>query len=194
MTELGLNVSSKHVKIRIHKNLIPRFLQALPKGVGATIYPVPKEKGKLVDENVRNVTFTATRRNPDKSCRKDIEDINNFLSGLNNIDSRIKLVSDKVTVKDQPNLMTKPWIKLETNLDSPKVASDPELEQYRNAALKQKDIRKVKVTEGYLQDMEQYMDAKKELVSKFKRGDLEEDKKKDPETGETVYILRHGEI
>ena len=195
MTDLGKNVSSKHVRIRLHKKLVPKFLASLPKGIGATIYPVPKEKGKLTDENIRNVTFTATRRNPDKACRKDIEDINNFLSNINNIDSRIKLLSDKVTTKEQPNLMTRPWIKLETNLDSPNLVNDGDMKHFREEALKQKGIRKVKVTESYLQDMEVYMEAKKNFIaSKFRRGDLEEDPKKDPETGEKVYNIRHGEI
>jgi hypothetical protein len=197
MTNLGYNIDSKHVRLRLHKKLIPKFIQALPKGLGVTIYPVPKEKGKLVDENIRNLTFTATRRNPDPRCRKDMEDINNFLSKLNNIDPRIKLLSDKVTIKDQPNLMKKPWIKLETMLDSPKIVNDPEMQPFLKKAEQEKgNIRKVKVTESYLRDMEQiYKKMKKQVIkAEFNRNDLEEDKERDPETGEKVYTLRHGEI
>jgi hypothetical protein len=44
--------------------------------------------------------------------------------------------------------------------------------------------------------MEQiYKKMKKQFIkAEFNRKDLEEDKDKDPETGEKVYTLRHGEI
>lgn len=194
MTELGRVVDSKHVRIRIKKKLIPKFLSALPKGFDVTIYPVIKQnKRQYYDEDIRNVTFNVTRRNPDPTCRKSKEDIDNFLSLLNKIDPRIKLLSDKVTTKDQPNLMTEPWIKVETMLDAPGVKDDPEMQKYIKNA---QNVREIKIKESNIAALhKQYERMKKEYVkTKFSKDDVTDTGERDLETNERIYTVRQGEI
>ena len=194
MTELGRVVDSKHVRIRIKKKQIPKFLSALPRGFDVTIYPVAKQnKRQYYDEDIRNVTFNVTRRNPDPTCRKSMGDIDNFLSMLSKIDPRIKLLSDKVTTKDQPNLMTEPWIKVETMLDAPGVKDDPELDSYISKA---QNVRDVKIKESQIAHLhKQYESMKSEYIrTKFSKDDVTDTGERDLETNERIYTVRQGEI
>lgn len=194
MTTLGYNTEFKHVRIRVHKKLLPKFVSAIPRGFDVTIYPVMhQDKRQYYDENVRNITFNVTRRNPDPTQRKTKEDIDNFLANLNKIDPRIKLLSDKVTTKDQPNLMEKPWIKIETLLDAPGVKDDPELDRFISKA---QDIREVKIRESQLRELNRrYKTMKREYIrTTFKKEDVKKTKERDEETNEKIYTVRQGEI
>jgi hypothetical protein len=194
MTVLGRMVDSKHVRIRIKKKQIPKFLASLPKGFDVTVYPVIKQnKRQYYDEDIRNMTFNVTRRNPDPTCRKSMEDIDNFLATIHNIDPRIKLLSDKITTKDQPNLMTEPYIKIETLLDAPGVKDDPELDKYVSKA---EDVRDVKIRESQIAKLhKQYDEMKKEYVrTKFSKDDVTDTGERDDETNERIYTVRQGEI
>ena len=194
MTTLGLNIDTKHVRLRLHKKLIPKFIAAMPRGFDVTIYPVAKtQKKQYYDPNIRNVTFNVTRRQPDPTQRKDKNDIDNFLSTLNRIDPRIKLLSDKVTIKDQPNLMEKPWMKIETLLDAPGVKDDPELDKFISKA---KDVRDVNIKASDIARLhERYNKMKKEYIrTKFSKDDVEDTGKRDELTNERIYSVRMGEI
>lgn len=194
MTNLGYNTEHKHVRIRVHKKLLPKFIKSIPRGFDVTIYPVVKEdKKQYYDENIRNITFNVTKRNPDPRCRKIGQDIDNFLASLSDIDPRIKLLSDKVTTKDQPNLMEKPWIKLETLLDQPGLAEDPEMDKYVSKA---ENVRDVKIKESQLKSLHMKYDRLKSeyIRTAFKREDLKEDEERDLETNERIYTVRQGEI
>jgi hypothetical protein len=188
MTELGRVVDSKHVRIRIKKKLIPKLLSRLPKGVDLTIYPVNKE-----DEDLRNMTFNVTRRFPNPLERKDKNDIDNFLSILSKIDPRIKLVSDKVTQRDEPNLMVNPWIKIETLLDAPGVKNDPELDKQISKA---ENVHDVEIRESHIAELHKEYDRMKSeyIRTKFSKEDVIDTGKRDLETNEKIYTVRQGEI
>lgn len=194
MTNLGYNTEYKNVRIRIHKKLLPKFLKSIPKGFDVTVYPVLKpDPRQYYDDNVRTVGFNVTKRNPVPQFRKTIEDIDNFLANLNRIDPRIKLLSDNATIKDQPNLLEKPWIKIQTLLDQPGLAEDPEMDKYISKA---ENVREVKIRESHLKFLQKrYESQKKEYIrTNFKKEDLKEEKERDPDTNERIYTVRSGEI
>lgn len=173
---------------------MPKFLASIPKGFDVTIYPVHKpDPREYYDENIRNVTFNVTKRNPDPLCRRTKEDIDTFLSSLSNIDPRIKLLSDKVTVNDQPQLLVKPWIKLETLIDAPGLAEDPEMDKYISKA---QNVREAKIKESDLRILQnRYQRLKKQyLRTNFKKEDLKPIEERDEETGEKQYLVRQAEI
>lgn len=194
MTNLGHNCESKHVRIRVHKKLMPKFLAAIPKGFDVTIYPVHKpDPRNFYDENIRNMTINVTERFPDPRFRHTKEDIDTFLASLNKIDPRIKLISDRVTTKDQPQLMTEPWIKIETLLDKPGLAEDSEMDKLVSRA---ENIHEIKIKESQLKQLnDYYQKSKKEFIrTRFKSENLKQLEERDEETGEKQYLVRMGEI
>jgi hypothetical protein len=186
------NTEYKHVKIRVHKKLLPKFIASIPKGFDVTIYPVPGHR-KEFDQDVRNMTFQVTRRNPNPLFRKRGEDIDRFLNNLSIIDPRIKILTEKITTKDQPNLMDRPYMKIETLLDQPGLAEDLEMDKYLSTA---ENITEVKIKQSEVDALEKYYEKHKGeyIRTKFKKGDLRDDGEKDPETNEKIYKVRQAEI
>lgn len=187
------NVKSKNVRIRIKKNQIPKFLRALPKGFDVTIYPVDKKnKKQYYDENIRNITFAVTDRFPDPKFRRHGEDIDEFLANIHKIDPRIKLLNDKVKPNEQNNLLTEPWIKIETLLDKPGM-HDANMEKYTSKA---KDVREIPVRASEINKLHKHYDKiKSEFIkTHFKREDVKDTEERDPNTGEKLYLVRQGEI
>lgn len=189
---LSWNTEYKHVRIRVHKKLLPKFIAAIPKGFDVTIYPVPGHR-KEFDQDVRNMTFNVTDRNPNPAFRKRGEDIDRFLSRLNRIDPRIKLLTENISTNDQPNLIERPYIKLETLIDQPGVAEDPDLDKYLSIA---QDIREVKIKQSQVNALEErYEKAKNQYIrTKFKSEDLKDEGERDPETNEKIFLVRQAEI
>jgi len=188
------NVDTKHVRLRLHKKLIPKFLSQVPKGFDVTIYPVDKkQKKQYYDQNIRNVTFNVTERFSDPKFRKYKNDIDEFLAGLNKIDPRIKLLNDKVTTNDQTNLMKKPYIAIETLIDKPGMMDDPIMDKY---ASKAKNIRDIDIKASNLAAIhKQYEDMKKDYIrTKFSKDDVKDTGRIDEATGEKIYSVRQGEI
>lgn len=173
---------------------MPKFLAAIPKGLGVTVHAVPTESRRRVyDDSIRNVTFTATDRMPDRELRHNKNDIDKFLTELSTVDSRIKILNDRVTVKDQPDLIARPFVKVETMLDHPDLVNDPDMQKHLKNA---KNVREQAVTEGWLQEQEHiYENMKRDFIAtKFKRKDLKKAKARDPETNENIYYVKSGEI
>jgi hypothetical protein len=192
MDPLFHNTEFKHAKIRIHRKLLPKFIAAIPKGFDVTIYPVPGHR-KEFDQDIRNITFNVTKRNPDPMFRKTGEDIDRFFSILSRIDPRIKLLSEKITTKDQPNLLERPYIKLETLIDAPGLAEDPEMDRYVSNA---ENIQDVKIKQSEIDALEAHYEKYKEkyIRTKFKTEDLKDENERDPITNEKIFKVRQAEI
>lgn len=186
---LSNNTEFKHVRIRVHKKLLPKFLNSLPRGFDVTIYPVAKYQ----DESNRDMTFNVTNRFPDPTCRRTKEDIDRFLTTLSNIDPRIKLLSDKITKKDQPDLLERPTIKIETLLEQPNLVDDPDMQNFISKA---RNVREVEIRQGQIKGLQQRYEQYKEqfIKTKFHRGAFKDTKKRTEETNEKIYKTIQGEI
>jgi len=177
-----------------------KFLMSFPAGFVVRVYAPPTEDPthplNYVPSNIHTVTIQCNERNPNPRERLHMHDIDDILSRLTEVDRRIKIVSDKVTKKEQPNLLEgkeENTMRVEHLIDSP--ALDGELDYLRSKA---ENIREVEVRQSSLQAMNSmYSKAKKDYIrSMFRNSEAEEQEERKVFDGrsEKVYKMRQAEI
>ena len=192
----------KTVKLRIPKSAMDKFLGSFPPGFVVRVYAPPAEDPthplNYVPSNVHAVTIQCNERNPNPRERLHMHDIDDYLSRLTEVDRRIRIVSDKVTKKEQPNLLEgkeQNTMRVTHLIDSP--ALDGELDFLRSKA---QNITEVEIRQSSLQAANaMYSRAKKDFIrSTFRTSEAEEipDKKFTHADGSTekLYKVRQAQI
>lgn len=179
----------KHVRLSLPYDRRDEFMLNVPKGLLVRLYaPQQTDPNQWVDPNEVNITVIANENEPDPAFRKHKEDVDAFLATINTVDSRIKILSDTVSKKDQPDLM-EDWFMRNQVLLSHQGLDDRDDLRSRAA-----NKRRVEVTESQLMNMEtRYDEAKKEFVRK-KLADAEDANKVDPVTNEKIFTVEQGEL
>lgn len=162
----------------------------VPSGLTVTLYsPQQTDPRQFVDKNEVNLTIVANENEPDPSFRRYKEDVDSFLSSINTVDNRIRILSDSVSTKDQPNLLTDWFLKNEVVLDHPGL--DGEMDHLRSKAA---NVRDVEVKESTLNDMQsKYEEMKKDYVRTTLK-DAKKTTKKDPDDDEAIFTVQVGEL
>lgn len=178
-----------NVRLKLPYNLRDQFMQNVPKGLLVRLYaPQQTDPNMWVDPDEVNITVVANENEPDPLYRKHQEDVDQYLATVNTIDSRIKILNDKVSKHDQPDLMEDFFMRNLVVLDHPGLDDRDDLRS------KAANKRRVEVTESQLMNLEQrYDNAKKEFVRK-KLNDAEDTGKVDPANNEKVFTVEMGEI
>ena len=180
----------KSVRLFLPFEMRDQFMMNVPKGLMVRLYaPQQTDPNQWVDQNEVNITVIANENEPDPQYRKHQQDVDAFLSTVNTIDSRIKILSDTVTKKDQPDLFADDWYMRNIVL-----LSHWGLDDRDDLRSKAASKRRVEVTESQLMNIEtRYDKAKKEFVRK-KADDARDENKTDPITHEKIFTVEQGEI
>lgn len=180
----------RHVHVYLPFESRDRFMATVPSGLTVTLYsPQVSDPRVFVDKNEVNLTIVANENEPDPSFRRYKEDIDRFLSSINTVDNRIRILSDSVSTKDQPNLLTDWFVKNEVVLDHPGL--DGEMDHLRSQAA---NVRDVEVKESTLNNMQsRYEEMKKDYVRTTLK-DARRTKKTDPDDNEPIFTVQVGEI
>lgn len=179
---------TRNVKLFVPFEIRDKLMANPPRGFTLRLYAPPKEPDQFVDENVVNVTIVVNENEPDPQFRRYKDDIDLYLSDIGSIDNRIKILSDKVTEKDQPDLIKNWFIKNEVMLDHPGL---DDMDELRSKAANQRDVE---VPESQIMNMEsQYERMKKDYV-RTKLKHAEDTGKVDPDTKQKIFRVRYGEI
>ncbi len=162
----------------------------VPSGLTVTLYaPQQTDPRQFIDKNEVNLTIVANENEPDPSFRRYKHDIDSFLSSINSIDNRIRILSDSVSTKDQPNLLTDWFLKNEVVLDHPGL--DGEMDHLRSKAA---NVRDVEVKESTLNDMQGKYEAMKKDYVRTTLKDAKKTTKKDPDDDEAIFTVQVGEL
>lgn len=180
----------KHVRLFLPFELRDKLMINVPKGFMARLYaPQQTDPSQFVDQNEVNVTIVVNEHEPDPQYRRHAEDLDFFLSNIKSIDSRIRILNDSVSRKDQPDLIEDSFVRNTVLLDHPGL--DGELDHLRSKAA---DVKDIEVTESRLKQLEtRYDEAKQEFVRTRLKG-TKETKKQDPVTKEKIFTVQQGEI
>lgn len=180
---------AKNVRLFLPYEIRDQFMMNVPKGLLVRLYaPQQSDPSQWVDPNEVNITVVANENEPDPQYRLHQHDVDFFLSTINTIDSRIKIISDTVSKKDQPDLI-EDWYMRNVVL-----LSHPGLDDRDDLRSKAASKRRVEVTESQLMNIEtRYDKAKKEFVRK-KADDAQDEHKNDPVTHEKIFSVEQGEI
>lgn len=180
----------KSVRLFLPYEKRDQFMMNVPKGLMVRLYaPQQLDPNQWLDQNEVNITVVANENEPDPQYRKHQQDVDAFLSTVNTIDSRIKILSDTVTKKDQPDLWAEDWYMRNVVL-----LSHPGLDDRDDLRSKAASKQRVEVTESQLMNIEtRYDHAKKEFVRK-KLDDAKDENKTDPVTHEKIFSVEQGEI
>ena len=178
-----------NVRLKLPYNRRDEFMMNVPKGLLVRLYaPQQTDPGQWVDPDEVNITVVANENEPDPQYRRHQEDVDQYLAQVNTIDSRIKILNDKVSKKDQPDLMEDFFFRNVVVLDHPGLDDRDDLRS------KAANKRRVEVTESQLMNLEQrYDEAKKEFVRK-KLNDAEDTGQVDPRNNEKIFTVEQGEI
>lgn len=179
----------KHIRLSIPVDRRDEFMLNVPKGLLVRLYaPQQTDPNQWVDPSEVNLTVVANENEPDPQFRRHKEDVDAFLATVNTIDSRIKILSDTVSKKDQPDLMEDWFMRNQVLL------SHPGLDDRDDLRSKAANKRRVEVTESQLMNIEtRYDKAKKEFVRK-KAEDAQDEHKTDPVTNEKIFTVEQGEL
>jgi hypothetical protein len=180
----------RHVHVYLPFESRDRFMATVPSGLTVTLYsPVQTDPRVFIDKNEVNLTIVANENEPDPSFRRYKHDIDSFLSAINTIDNRIRIISDSVSTKDQPNLLTDWYLKNEVVLDHPGL--DGEMDHLRSKAA---NVRDLEVKESTLNEMQnKYQEMKSDYVRTTLK-DTKKTTKKDPSDNEQIFTVQVGEI
>ena len=179
----------KHVRLHMPFEKRDEFMRAVPKGLLVTLYAPPQlDPNQWVDPDEVNITVVANEHELDPQYRRHKEDIDAYLATINTIDNRIRILSDTVTKKEQPNLLEDWFIKNEVVLDHPML---DDLDHLRSKAA---NIHEVEVTESQLTSLEtKYDEAKKEFIHK-NFTNVRDTGKTNPATNEKIVASQQGEL
>lgn len=180
---------AEHVRLRLPFDKRDQFMMNVPKGLSVRLYaPEQTDPSQWVDPDETNLTVVANANEPDPQYRRHKEDVDAYLATINTIDSRIKILSDKVTKKEQSNLMEAPFIKNVVLLDHPGLDDRDDLRS------KAANKRRVEISESQLMNLEQRYDAAKKDFVRKKANDAEDTGKKDPANNEKIFTVEQGEL
>lgn len=180
----------RHVRLFLPVDLRDKLMLSTPKGFLMRLYaPQQLDPNQFVDQNEVNLTLVVNENEPDPQYRRHAEDLDLFLSNIKSIDSRIRILSDSVSKKDQPDLLEDWFIRNDVILNHPGL--DGELDHLRSKAA---NVRDVEVTESQLKQMEtKYDELKQEFVRTRLKG-TKETNKQDPVSKEKIFTVQQGEI
>lgn len=179
---------ARHVQLHVPVESRLRLMENPPRGFTLKLYAPPKLPNQFVDEETVTLTIVVNENEPEPQYRRFKEDIDDYLTGIGSIDSRIKILSDKVSKKDQPDLVEDWFIKNEVILDHPGL---DDMDDLRSRA---GNIRDVEVPESQVMNMEaEYERLKKDYV-RTKLQNVEDTGKVDPQTGQKIKRVKYGDI
>jgi hypothetical protein len=166
----------KHIRIHLPFEKRDQFMMNVPNGLYVTLYaPIQQDERQWVDPDEVNITVVANAHEPDPQYRKHKEDVDQFLATINTVDDRIRIITEDITEKEQPNLIKDWFVKQEVMLDHPGL--DGELDHLRSKAA---NIHDIELTES----------QKDSLKAK----NAKETAKRDPITNEKIYAAQQGEM
>ena len=177
----------RNVKVRM--TMEERIKFKCPRGVDAFFYgPDPDPKRRLPDD-VCYATFYCAKVTPHREEQRYEDDLDELLANLGR-----KLLSDKVTKAQCPNLLEAPTVNMRTLVDSPLLDNDYDT-QIRS---RMKNVTKIPIPQSHLLAINArlkrygilYSSPRKELLPK----DMEEQEQRDPGTGEKIYMARFGDV
>lgn len=179
----------KHVRLFLPLELRDKLMVNMPKGFLARLYaPQQQDPSQFVDQNEVNLTIVVNENEPDPQYRRHSDDLDSFLSNIQSIDSRIRILNDSVSKKDQPDLIDDWFIRNTVLLDHPGLDDRDDLRS------KATDVKDVEVTESQLKHMEtRYDEAKKEFI-RVKLKSAKPTAKEHPTTKEKIFTIQQGEI
>lgn len=179
----------KHVRLFLPFELRDKLMANTPKGFMMRLYaPQQTDPAQFVDQNEVNLTIVVNENEPDPQYRRYSDDLDRFLSNIQSIDSRIRILSDTVSKRDQPDLMDDWFIKNEVLLDIPGLDDRDDLRS------KAANIRDVEVTESQLKQMETRYDEAKQAFIRTKLKGAKSTNKQDPITKEKIFTVQQGEL
>lgn len=179
----------RHVHVYLPFESRDRFMAAVPSGLLVTLYaPQQTDPRQFIDKNEVNLTIVANENEPDPTFRRYEHHIDEFLSSINTVDKRIRILSDSVSKKDQPNLIDDWFIRNEVVLDHPGL--DGELDHLRSKAA---NVHDIEVKESDLNEMQsKYQNMKEEYVRTVLK-DARKTTKVDADN-EKIFTVQVGEI
>jgi hypothetical protein len=161
-----------------------------PKGIDAFFYaPDPDPKRRLPD-NVCYATFYCAKITPHRQEQRYEDDLDELLANLGR-----RLLSDKVTKAQCPNLLEEPTVNMKTLVDSPLLDNDYDT-QIRS---KMKNVTRIPISQSHLMAINDNLKRYRILSSSPRKQmdpskDMEEQEQRDPETGEKVYMAKFGDV
>jgi hypothetical protein len=179
----------KHVKLFVPFESREALMANAPPGFLLTLYAPPHDPNQFTDQNVVNLTVVVNENEPEPKYRRYKDDIDTYLAHINTIDSRIRILSDTVTKKEQPDLVEDWFLKNEVVLNHPGL--DGEMDHLRSKAA---NVKEIEVDQSHLVGMEaQYDKAKGEYI-RTKLTDAVDTGKTDKVTGQKIFKVQQGEI
>jgi hypothetical protein len=180
---------AEHIRIKLPFNMRDQFMMNVPKGLSVRLYASEQtDPNQWVDPDETNLTVIANENEPDPQYRRHKEDVDAYLATINTVDSRIKILNDKVTKKEQSNLMEAPFIKNVVLLDHPGLDDRDDLRS------KAANKRRVEISESQLMNLEQRYDAAKKDFVRKKASNAEDTGKVNPANNEKIFTVEQGEL
>ena len=172
---------ARHVKVRMTMEERIRFTP--PKGIDAFFYA-----SKYPD--VCYATFYCAKVTPHREEQRYEDDLDELLANLGR-----KLLSDKVTKNDCPELLEEPTINMKTLVDSPLLDNDYDT-QIRS---KMKNVTRIPISQSHLMAINSRLQRYRILSSSPRKEmdptkDMEETEERDPVTGEKIYYAKFGDV
>lgn len=177
----------RHAKVRL--TMEERIKFQLPKGIDAFFYAPDPDPKRRLPEDVCYVTFYCAKVTPHRQEQRYEDDLDEVLANLGR-----RLLSDKVTKTQCPNLLEEPTVNMKTLVDSPLLDNDYDT-QIRS---KMKNVTQIPISQSHLMAINDnlkryrilYSSQRKEMDPKK---DMEEQEERNPE-GEKVYMARFGDV
>jgi hypothetical protein len=160
-----------------------------PKGINVFFYGPSKDPSKRLPPGVCYATFYTAPITPHREEQRYEDDLDELLANLGR-----RLISDKVTRKECPELLEEPKVNMRTLVDSPLLDNDYDT-QIRS---RMKNVTKIPISQEHLAAINRRLELYKSFCSSPRKcmdpKDLEEQEQRDPVTGQKVFLARFADI
>lgn len=179
---------ARHVKLRM--TMEERMKFSPPKGIDAFFYGPDPDPSKRLADDICYATFYCAKVTPHREEQRNEDDLDELLANLGR-----KLLSDKVTKAQCPNLLEEPTVNMKTLLDSPLLDNDYDT-QIRS---RMQNVTRIPISQSHLMAINDRLKRYRILYSSQRKEmdptkDMEEQEERDPATGEKVYMARFGDV
>jgi hypothetical protein len=177
----------RHAKVRM--SMQERIAFRPPKGINCFFYGPSKDPSKRLPPDTCYATFYCAKITPHRNEQRYDDDLDELLANLGR-----RLLSDKVTKAQCPELLDEPKINMRTLVDSPLLDNDYDT-QIRS---RMKNVTKIPISQEHLKAIDDHLQRYRVLYSsprkKMDMKDIEEQPERDPLTGQKVFLARFADI
>lgn len=177
----------RHIRVRM--TLEERLRFRPPKGINVFFYGPSKDPKRQMPADICFATLYCAEVTPHRNEQRYEDDLDEVLANLGR-----RLLSDKVTKAECPELLETPTMNMRTLVDSPLLDNDYDT-QIRS---RMKNITKIPIDQAHLKAIDDHLQRYRILYSSPRKSmdlkDLEEQEKRDPITGQKIFLAKFGDI